>query len=126
MKIFKFISLFFLFVSTLFADVKLYLPSHTLVKNEAFIFVLEAYGNDITFPNISLIDGQIVQEVASSNSTNIINGNITKQIKKTYSFYPTKDFILPSFETIIDGKSYKTNEEKISNFFKAFHCCRGS
>ena len=109
MKIFKFISLFFLFVSTLFADVKLYLPSHTLVKNEAFIFVLEAYGNDITFPNISLIDGQIVQEVASSNSTNIINGNITKQIKKTYSFYPTKDFILPSFETIIDGKSYKTN-----------------
>ena len=114
MKIFKFISLFFLFVSTLFADVKLYLPSHTVVKNEAFIFVLEAYGNDITFPNISLIDGQTVQEVASSNSTNIINGNITKQIKKTYSFYPTKDFILPSFETIIDGKSYKTNEEKIS------------
>ena len=114
MKIFKFIGLFFLFVSPLFGNVKLYLPSNTIVKNEAFVFVLEAYGNDITFPNISLIDGQSVQEIASSNATNIINGKVTKKIKKTYSFYPTKDFILPSFETLIDGKNYKTNEEKIT------------
>lgn len=114
MKIFKFIGLFFLFVSALFGNVKLYLPSNTIVKNEAFVFVLEAYGNDITFPNISLIDGQSVQEIASSNATNIINGKVTKKIKKTYSFYPTKDFILPSFETLIDGKNYKTNEEKIT------------
>lgn len=114
MKIFKFIGLFFLFVSALFGNVKLYLPSNTIVKNEAFVFVLEAYGNDITFPNISLIDGQGVQEIASSNATNIINGKVTKKIKKTYSFYPTKDFILPSFETLIDGKNYKTNEEKIT------------
>ena len=114
MKIFKFIGLFFLFVSPLFGNVKLYFSSNTIVKNEAFVFVLEAYGNDITFPNISLIDGQSVQEIASSNATNIINGKVTKKIKKTYSFYPTKDFILPSFETLIDGKNYKTNEEKIT------------
>ena len=81
MKIFKFIGLFFLFVSALFGNVKLYLPSNTIVKNEAFVFVLEAYGNDITFPNISLIDGQSVQEIASSNATNIINGKVTKKIK---------------------------------------------
>ena len=84
------------------------------MKNEAFVFVLEALGNDINFPNISLIDGKIVQEISSSTSTNIINGNITKKIKKTYSFYPTKDFILPSFEATIDGENYKTNEEKIT------------
>ena len=114
MKIFKFIGLFFLFVSPLFGNVKLYFSSNTIVKNEAFVFVLEAYGNDITFPNISLIDGQSVQEIASSSATNIINGKVTKKIKKTYSFYPTKDFILPSFETLIDGKNYKTNEEKIT------------
>ena len=81
MKIFKFIGLFFLFVSALFGNVKLYLPSNTIVKNEAFVFVLEAYGNDITFPNISLIDGQSVQEIASSSATNIINGKVTKKIK---------------------------------------------
>ena len=114
MKIFKFIGLFFLFVSPLFGNVKLYFSSNTIVKNEAFVFVLEAYGNDITFPNISLIDGQSVQEIASSSATNIINGKVTKKIKKTYSFYPTKDFILPSFETLIYGKNYKTNEEKIT------------
>jgi hypothetical protein len=114
MKIIKFIGLFFLFISSLFGNVKLYLPSNTIVKNEAFNFILEAYGNDITFPNISLIDGQTVQEISSSTSTNITNGKIAKKIKKTYSFYPMKDFILPSFEMQIDGKSYKTNEEKIS------------
>jgi hypothetical protein len=114
MKIIKFIGLFFLFVSSLFGNVKLYLPSNTIVKNEAFNFILEAYGNDITFPNISLIDGQTVQEISSSTSTNVTNGKIAKKIKKTYSFYPMKDFILPSFEMQIDGKSYKTNEEKIS------------
>jgi hypothetical protein len=114
MKIIKFIGLFFLFVSSLFGNVKLYLPSNTIVKNEAFNFILEAYGNDITFPNISLINGQTVQEISSSTSTNVTNGKIAKKIKKTYSFYPMKDFILPSFEMQIDGKSYKTNEEKIS------------
>ena len=114
MKIFKFIGLFLFFVNTLYGNVKLYLPSNNIVKNEAFIFVLEAYGNNITFPSIPLIDGKAVQEISSITSTNIINGKVTKKIKKTYSFYPTKDFILPSFETLIDGKNYKTNEEKIT------------
>ena len=114
MKIFKFIGLFLFFVNTLYGNVKLYLPSNNIVKNEAFIFVLEAYGNNITFPSIPLIDGKAVQEISSITSTNIINGKVTKKIKKTYSFYPIKDFILPSFEVDIDGKNYKTNEEKIS------------
>ncbi|MDY0052852.1 MAG: BatD family protein, partial [Aliarcobacter sp.] len=114
MKIYKFIIVLFLFVTTLFADIKLYISSNTIVKNEAFVFVLEVLGNDINFPNISLIDGKTVQEISSSTSTNIINGNITKKIKKTYSFYPTKDFILPSFKATIDGENYKTNEEKIT------------
>lgn len=113
MKTFKFIIFLFLFTSNLFGNIKLYLPSNTIVKNEAFVFALEAYGNDIIFPNISLIDGQSIQELGSSTSTNIINGKITKKIKKTYSFYPTKDFTLPSFEAIIDGNKYKTNEEQI-------------
>ena len=114
MKTYKFTILLLLFITNLFGNIKLYLPSNTIVKNEAFIFALEAEGNDVSFPTIPLIDGQVIQEVASSTSTNIINGNVTKKIKKTYSFYPIKDFVLPSFETQIDGNSYKTNEEKIT------------
>lgn len=114
MKIFKFIGLFFFFVSALFGNVKLYLPSHNVIKNEAFVFILEAYGNNITFPNISLIDGEAVQENSTSAATNSINGKVTKVIQKTYSFYPKKDFTLPSFKILIDGKEYKTNEEIIT------------
>jgi hypothetical protein len=113
MRIYKFIAVLFLFITTLFADMKLYISSNTVVKNEAFIFVIEASGEDITFPNISLIDGQVVQEISSSTATNIINGKVTKKIKKTYSFYPIKDFILPSFEALIDGEKYKTDKEQI-------------
>ena len=113
MNLYKILLLLFVCLSSLFANLKLSIPSNTINKNEPFVFILEAYGNDIKFPNIKLIEGFVVQEVSSSTATNITNGQITKKIKKAYSFNPTKDFILPSFEAIIDGKTYNTNEEKI-------------
>jgi hypothetical protein len=126
MNPYKILILLLFTLTTLLGNLKLSIPSNTIIKNEPFIFVLEAYGNDIKFSNIDLINGDVVQEIASSTATNIINGQITKRVKKTYSFNPTKDFTLPSFEAVIDGKSYHTNEEKItlqkvsktqSNFF---------
>lgn len=126
MNPYKILILLIFTLTTVFGNLKLSIPSNTIIKNEPFIFVLEAYGNDIKFSNIDLINGDVVQEIASSTATNIINGQITKRVKKTYSFNPTKDFTLPSFEAVIDGKSYHTNEEKItlqkvsktqSNFF---------
>ena len=112
MNPYKILILLLFTLTTLWGNLKLSIPSNTIIKNEPFIFVLEAFGDDITFPNIDLINGNVVQEISSSISTNIINGQISKRVKKTYSFNPTKDFVLPSFEAVIDGKSYNTNEEK--------------
>ena len=114
MNLYKILILLFFSLSTLFANIKLTIPSNTIVKNESFIFTIEAFGNKIKFPDISEIDGLDVQEISNSTSTNIINGQITKRIKKAYSFNPTNDFILPSFEAVIDGKNYYTKEEKIT------------
>lgn len=112
MKLVKIFIFFQFFILTLFADVNLYVKDK-IVKGEPLVFTLEISGNDVKFPNLSLIDGNSVQEISSSISTNVINSEITKVIKKSYSFIPTKDFIFPSLEFEVDGKKYYTNEKNI-------------
>lgn len=114
MKIYKFLIILFFSFSLLSANVKLSISSNNIIKTEPFVFVIESFGSDIKFPTISEINGNIVQEISNSTSTNIINGHISKSIKKAYSFVPSESFVLPSFEVIVDGKSYKTNEQKIT------------
>ena len=113
MKLYKILLLFFLFFSSLFGNIQLSISSNPTVKNEAFIFVLDAFGSNIKFANIKTIDSYEVQELSNQTSTNIINGQISKSIKKAYSLNPTKDFILPSFEFEIDGEKKYTKEEEI-------------
>lgn len=114
MKTYKFLLLLLVTSTCLFGNVKLSISSNTIIKNEAFIFAFELFGSDIKFPNLDLIEGNIVQENSSSTSTKIINGQVSKSLKKSYFFKPKKDFTLPSFEFIIDGKKYYTKEKKIS------------
>lgn len=112
MKLVKIFIFFQFFIITLLADVNLYIKDK-VVKGEPLVFTLEISGNEIKFPDLSLIEGNSVQEISSSISTNVINSEITKVIKKSYSFIPTKDFIFPSLEFEIDGKKYHTDEKNI-------------
>jgi len=74
---------------------------------------LELSGSEIKIPNFSQIDGNSVQEISSSLSTTIINGKVSKLVKKSYSFIPTKDFIFPALTFEIDGKKYETQQKNI-------------
>lgn len=113
MRLIKFFIFVQLFLISLFADVKLNI-NEKITSGEAMIFSIEASGEEIKFPNLSTIDGNIVHEISSSMATTVINGNISKVIKKSFSFIPTKDFIFPSLEFEIDGKVYKTDEKRIT------------
>ena len=84
MKLYKIFLLFFLFFSSLFGNVKLSISSNNIVKNEPFIFVSEANGNSVKFPDITLLDSYNVQELSSSTSTNIINGKKFLPYKNKY------------------------------------------
>ena len=95
MRLIKFFIFVQLFLISLFADVKLNI-NEKITSGEAMIFSIEASGEEIKFPNLSTIDGNIVHEISSSMATTVINGNISKVIKKSFSFIPTKDFIFPS------------------------------
>uniref|UniRef100_UPI0040486B81 BatD family protein n=1 Tax=Aliarcobacter sp. TaxID=2321116 RepID=UPI0040486B81 len=114
MKLYKFLILFFLSFSALFANIKLSISSTEIIKGEPLVFTLEVEGNDISFPDLKQVDGNIISEISNSSQTNIINNQLTKRIKKTYSFIPQKDFLFPSLEVVVDGKSYYTKEQKIT------------
>lgn len=111
MRAIKYFFISQLIILNLFADFNLDLKD-SFIKGESYIFTIEVSGKKIEFPDLSIIDSNI-QEISNSISTNVINSKISKSIKKSYSFYPTSDFIFPSLKFVIDGKEYKTQEKKV-------------
>lgn len=107
----RFFFIFISFVNILLANVEISFPSKAIM-NEPFRFDIEINGNDIKFPNISSIDGARLKDLGSSTTTTVINGKIAKKIKKSYIFFPKKDFLFPSLEFIIDGKTHYSEERK--------------
>jgi hypothetical protein len=112
MFLFKYFILSTIFFTSLLANVQLSIPKD-VVRGEALLFSIEITGNDIVFPDFKTIDSYTIQEVSSSTSTNIINSQITKKIKKIYSLYPTKDFLFPNLKFVVDGKEYFSKERNI-------------
>lgn len=102
------------FLSALFADVKLTLNTPAIYAGEMASFTITSDGDDVKFPTINSIDSYNIEGSSSSSSTTIINGNYSRKISRTYSFSPTKDVTIPSFEIKSDEKIYKTQEQKIS------------
>lgn len=96
----------------LLADVKLR-SSNQFVKGESFIFEFEAVGSSIDFPEIKKIDKYLVQDLGTSRSLQIVNGNYDEKLTKRYKIVPTNDFTIPSFTFIIDGKEVKSGAKKI-------------
>ncbi len=112
MILIKYFLLLNLFFISLFANVELNMPKK-IISGESVVFTIEVNGDDIDFPNMQSLNGITLNELGSSSSTSIINSSIKKRIKKTYSFYITKDFLFPSLEFVIDGKKIQTKEQKI-------------
>jgi len=108
------IFLILLLTITAFASVTATVTPQAIYKGDSVNFIISADGNSIDFPQIQEIAGYGVIGTSSSQSVNIINGNMSKTISKTYSFRPDKSVTIPSFTINIDGKAYKTKELKVS------------
>lgn len=96
----------------IYANVSLSAPN-SFFQGDSVEFSLSVSGKDIKIPDIKDIDGFIVQRLGTSTQTNIINGVRTDKLIKNYSFKPTKDVIIPSFEITIDGRVEKTQPQKV-------------
>ncbi len=111
-KLFFFCS-FLLFPFFLQASVILKAPD-SFVNGESYIFEYEAVGSSVDFPKIKQIDGFTVEDLGSSRSLQIINGNYDEKILKRFRIVPNKSFTIPPFVFKIDGKEIKSEEKKVS------------
>jgi len=98
------IILVLLFSVSLLAGVKATVEQSAIYKGESVNLTITAEGNDVDFPQIDDIDGFRITGTSSSQSTRIINGDISKSVSKTYSFSPSRDVIIPSYALTVDGK----------------------
>lgn len=98
-----FIFSIFIFNSLLFANLILKAPD-SFVKDESYIFEFEVSGSSIVFPKIENIDGFVVEDLGTSRSLQIINGNYDEKISKKFRIIPNKEFTIPSFEFTVDGE----------------------
>ncbi len=107
------ISFVILFTVTLFADVKVLVEPPLIYRGGVVNFIMSADGNSIKFPDIKEIDGFPIIGTSSSHSINVINGDITKNISRTYSFKPDRNVTIPQFKIEVDGRIYETKELKV-------------
>ena len=95
------------------ASVSVSVDKQEVNLGDSVTFTITAKGKDVTFPQIYSIGNYKIIGTAQSSNISIINGNISKSISKSYTFTPTQDVIIPSYEVKIDGKIYKTKPIKI-------------
>ena len=106
--------IFLLFPILLFAaNVNVTVNKKTLNAGEELIVTINAEGKNIKFPNIQEIGGNTVVGVSNSENISIINGEMKSTVTKSFILYPQKSFTIPSFNVIINGKTYHTKPIKI-------------
>jgi len=101
-------------INLLWADVLVSVHPQAIYEGESANFVISVDGKNIEFPKISKISGFRVIGTSSSQSMSMVNMDITRTTSKTYSFRPTKSITIPSFSVNADGKSYQTEELKLT------------
>ncbi|HEY9191086.1 MAG TPA: BatD family protein [Sulfurovum sp.] len=100
------------------ASVEATVSSTEVVSGNAVQLRIKAVGDDAVFPDIQRIDGHKIEGThsGSSSSYSFINGEMKSEhaTTKTFTFVPTKDVNIPSYEIEIDGKVYKTDPIKVT------------
>jgi len=99
------------------ASVEATVSNTEVVSGNTVQLRIKAVGDDAVFPDIQMIDGHKVigTNSGSSSSYSFINGDMKSEhtTTKTFTFVPSKDMTIPSYDIEIDGKVYKTDPIKI-------------
>ena len=85
-----------------------------IYPGDSVTLTLSATGSDIEFPKIDKIDNYPVADSGTSTSIVIMNGDMKKTLKRSYSFSPDKNVTIPSFTVKVGGKEYKTQPINVS------------
>lgn len=113
MKTFVKIFIFLIFNLSLYANISLNAPDF-FVKGESYIFEYEATGTSVKFPIIDKIDGYVVEDLGTSRSLQIINGNYDEKITKRYRIVPKSNFEIPKFKFLINNQEEESESKKVT------------
>jgi hypothetical protein len=102
------------FYSILNAEVSIdaYVDKENVALGDSVVFNLKINGNDKegSIPNILRLGGYKIDQKAQSTSIQMINGDIKKMQKFTYTFTPSKNTIIEPIKIKIAGKIYTTKK----------------
>ncbi len=85
-----------------------------IYPGDSVTLTLSATGSDIEFPKIETIANYPVTNSGTSTSIVILNGDMKKTLKRSYSFSPDKNVTISSFSVKVGGKEYKTQAINVS------------
>lgn len=102
------------FFASLFADASIRVDKMALYPGDSVTFTLKAEGSDSVFPAINAIDEFPILGTSSASSVQIMNGDTTRTLSRSYTFAPTHDVTIPSFTIKMAGKAYTTEPQKIT------------
>ncbi len=83
--------------------------SQTIIyQGDDATLTLTANGKDVQFPEITDIGTFPITGTSQQQNINMINGDVTKSISKSYRFNPTQGLVIPGYKIMVDG------EEKVT------------
>ena len=99
-----------LFFATLLSasDVSISVDKRQIYQGDSVSFTISAKGDSVEFPKVDKIGNFDVQDRGTSYNIVMINGNLSKTRKKTYTFMPESNVTIPSFDVKVDGNIVKT------------------
>lgn len=104
--------------SSLYAEVKLSVNSNQITAGDTVEFTISADGEkDIKIPDITKIENYSVSTIGSGSSSSggtiLGHKNSHKIASRTFTFTPEVDIVIPSYDVVVDGKTYKTQPATI-------------
>ncbi|MFK5975651.1 MAG: BatD family protein [Sulfurovum sp.] len=100
-------------ISSIYGDsVKARVSITTLIAGNSVNLEIKAIGENIVFPRISAVAGNVITSSSQSSSSSFTFGMNGKTYEtsttKNIVFIPKKDLTIPSYRVKIDGKEYNT------------------
>ena len=102
----------FLFILRLDASVEIICDDYYM-EGEAIRFQLVAKGFDVIIPDITHIDGYLVENIKSSEEAVLINSRKANKVTKTYELFAKRDLTIPSFKITIDKRIERSKVKHI-------------
>ena len=79
-----------------------------IYKGDTATLTLSANGKEVEFPDLTEIGSFPVLGTSTQQSINMINGEVTRSLSKSYQFAPTQSMVIPAYTIKVDGEAKQT------------------